>query len=93
MLNEKGGTRDFDVKEETDLRDDATFLHGDGDKEGVDIVSGGKADKVDIIDGKEIVTNQLDSIENENMAAKDPDDILVEVQKVTIYPQLGLVEK
>ncbi|KAF2318046.1 hypothetical protein GH714_041377 [Hevea brasiliensis] len=78
-------TRDFDVKEETDLLDDSAFLHGDREKEEVDIFGDGEAEKVDIIDGEEIVLDQLDSIQNENMVAEDQDDIPVEVQKVTIH--------
>ncbi|KAF2320971.1 hypothetical protein GH714_032303 [Hevea brasiliensis] len=93
LLNQKGEMRDFDVKKETDLLDDAAFLHGDREKEEVDIVGDGEVEKVDIIDGEEIVLDQSDSIQNENMVAKDQDDIPVEVQKVTIHPQLGLEEK
>ncbi|KAF2294394.1 hypothetical protein GH714_010190 [Hevea brasiliensis] len=92
-LNQKGETRNFDVKEEIDFLNDAAFLHGDGDKEEVDIVGDGESKKIDIIDGEEIVLDQLDSIQNENMAVEDQYDIPVEVQKVIIHPQLGSEEK
>ncbi|KAF2294392.1 hypothetical protein GH714_010182 [Hevea brasiliensis] len=92
-LNQKGETRNFDVKEEIDFLNDAAFLHGDGDKEEVDIVGDGESKKIDIIDGEEIVLDQLDSIQNENMAVEDQYDIPVEVQKVISHPQLGSEEK
>ncbi|KAF2308795.1 hypothetical protein GH714_019594 [Hevea brasiliensis] len=54
IAESKGDTKGFNVKEETNLPDDATSPHGDGEEEEADIVGYGEEEEIDIVgDGEE----------------------------------------
>ncbi|KAF2306030.1 hypothetical protein GH714_009657 [Hevea brasiliensis] len=58
----------------------------DEEEEEFDIAGDGEEEDADVIgDGVEVVLDQLNSIENEDLAPEDQDNILVEVQKIAIH--------